>query len=283
MADDKVLHLQVMGGLCSRLRAVIGALAYCQAAGRRLVVHWSRNEPSETSGVFDCRLSELYTGPFEETGADESHWTGAKDPAILNNREQREVRFRADKIEAFMPHINSSLYQRSYFMLLEKDELAREICIGRWPEALKVIGVHVRHAKKAPESVPAEWYLDRLGHIELMHGDHWQVFLSCDDPSIVEPFARRFGDRLRRLPKTFKYDHLGIVRQCADGELLRRCDWMIGANHSSFSQHVALTRGAIYVRDSDERTCVIGGRYEDAWRPPDSGELAKVLTQQKET
>lgn len=277
MAENKVLHLQVMGGLGSRLRVVVGALVYCQKVGRRLVVHWPRNEPSETLGVFDCRLSDLYAGPFEETGADETHWTGVKDPAVLKEHGKSEIRFRTDKIEAFVFYANSADYRDAFFRLRATDELLREMLGVGWPPEQKMIGVHVRHANKAPESVPAEWYLDRLDVIQLLHGNRWNVFLACDDPSVIEPFAERFGARLLTLNKSFEYDHLGIVRQCADMELLRRCDWMIGANHSSFSQHVALTRGAMYVRDSNYQACVIGGRYEDAWCKPDAGDLARAM------
>lgn len=276
MAENKVLHLQVMGGLGSRLRVVVGALAYCQKVGRQLVVHWPRNEPSETLGVFDCRLSDLYAGPFEETGADETHWTGVKDPAVLNAHGTSEIRFRTDKIEAFVFYMNSADYRDAFFSLRATDELSIAVSAIHWPSTW-MIGVHVRYANKSPESVPAEWYLDRFELIQLLHENRWNVFLACDDPSVIEPFAERFGARLRTLTKTFAYDHLGIVRQCADMELLRRCDWMIGANHSSFSQHVALTRGATYVRDSNHQTCVIGGRYEDAWCKPDAGDLAKAL------
>jgi len=275
MADDKVLHLQVMGGLGSRLRVVVGALAYCQAVARRLVVHWPRIEPSETLGVFDCRLSDLYTGPFKETGTNETHWTGVKDPSVLNEHGKFEIRFRTDNIEAFVPHMNATDYRDAFFRLWPTAELLDAMVVDGWPQ--KMIGIHVRYANKAPESVPAEWYVDRLDLIQLLHGNRWNVFLVCDDPSVIVSFAERFGHRLYGLAKSFEYDHLGIVRQCADMELLRRCDWMIGANHSSFSQHVALTRGATYVRDSNYQACVIGGRYEDAWCKPDAGDLAEAL------
>jgi hypothetical protein len=262
---ERILRLQVIGGLGSRLRTAIGGLAYCQSNNRRLVVNWPFVEKSENRGLFDCAMSDLYTGEFDEEGRDDHHWTGVKDPAVLADNEKTELRLRTDKLDPFAPYIASEGYWRAFWSLEPTDALAQEIMRVMWPSPRPVVvGVLIRCAIKAQQCADVAWYLDRLSCLEEMFGREFIVFLSCDDRSVLDRFRARFDRRLLTTPKTFVYDKLGITRQCADAHHLRCCNWVIGANHSSFSQHVALIHGAKWVCDSNYAGHVRGGNYEDA-------------------
>lgn len=276
MGTDRTLHVQVIGGLGSRLRVTVAALAYCQANDRRLVVHWPHVERSEELGVFDCNLSDLYSGPFQETGSDETHWTGArKDAGVLKMKSAKDLFLRTDKIDELMQGLGDAAYCDAWDSLTPSNAVWPEVC--NQVRQARTIGVHVRKAMAALECASVEWHLDRLDHIEMVHGDAWSVFLACDARSVRDEFRDRFGDRLLAIDKTFAYDHLGIVRQCVDTHMLWMCDWMIGSNHSSLSQHVALIRGAKYMRDSNHERHVVGGDYEDKTCPPDVGRLAEIM------
>ena len=79
MKQPKALHLTVMGGLCSRLRAVLGAGDWCQRHGcESLVINWPKQEPNLSEfGGFTVRLNELWDLPdwWVETDIGIQQWS----------------------------------------------------------------------------------------------------------------------------------------------------------------------------------------------------------------
>lgn len=279
----RILIIQPNGGLYSRLRTVIGALAYTRATDRKLCVSWMRYEPSESmaGGVFDCKLGDLYSGDFEECDwSAVGHWCGLSDGrTILAQRTAKTIRLRSDKLDPFVPYIDSNAYKSAYESLIPTDELNRAIDEVSWPtQGKRVVGVHVRHSMKAAQSVACEWYFRRLDELEKCIGMNWLIYLACDAQAVEDAFRSRYpANRLMMLKRDYKYDHRGIISQCAGVHHIIQSDWAMCANHSTMGQHVALVRGARYVCDSNNAGHVVGGRYEDSTCPVDPKDLLAAL------
>jgi hypothetical protein len=264
-----------MGGLGSRLRVAVGALAWCRENGRSLIVFCSPAEPSEDAGKFPCRLSDLYEGDFREDSRALDAWTGkAKHATNLDEHGERNIRLRCDKLQPFAERLKDRRhgYRRAFESLKPTTALAGIVNGLVLPRP--TVGVIVRYSLAHKECAEVGWYLNRLR--ELSKGRSLSIYLSCDDRYVFETFAKT-SYCVRSLEKTYDYDRWGIMRQCADAHILAKCDWVLGANHSSFSQHVALIRGARYRKDSSSPEHVSCGRYEDKTVTPDQVEFAEVF------
>lgn len=280
--SSKVFKLQVCGGLGSRLRVAVAGFAYCRATGRELVLNWPRKEPSEThaGGAFKCRFSDLYVADCREVGWDHEAWTGGvKDPCILGV-EKSPIRLRADKIDGFQKYLDDFDYMHafdSFGMTKDLRALVRNTD-PLFAHGVPIIGVHIRDTLKASECAEYGWYLDELDEIEkMMDPRKFKIWLSCDSGYIEERMRTFWGDRISLFHRDYNYDRVGIMKQCADAHVLKRCSWVIGSNHSSFSQHVALIRGAKYQTDSNNARHVTGGNYHDMTVPKCQAAIENVL------
>lgn len=271
------MTVQVVGGLCSRFRAVYGAAAYCEATGRELRVSWPLEERSEDLGTFPARCSDIWSPtdslmPFHEV---ERIGRVSKDEKVLRGR--GDVAFRTCHIEPFLPWVTKPW---SHYIGLFKptkviDALAAEpLNLYDFP----VIGVNVRWALRDPRIATPEWFLSRLGEL-VRRFPEAKIFLSADAKSTSTLFRQTFPGRIIEQNKgEYPYDRTGILRSAADLYLLAACDWVIGSNHSSYSQTVAFMRGAKYLGWHGQPGGLKGGRYEDMWNLPDEYELQEALS-----
>lgn len=261
-----IFHLQVLGGLVSRLRAVLGAMAYCEESGRRLVIDWPRSEPSETLGTFPIRFSEMWEHPYEETDIGRS----------FRKRDIEFAEFRTCHIEDFHPYVLSRVPE--YFdRLTPTAELQTLIDAVKLPHP--IVGLQIRRAMKAPATVGLDWFQDRTA--EICRADRCNaIFLAADEKGVstrMQTFARARLLEFSEQAKDYAYDRTGIVKAAADLYLLRQCDWVVGSNRSSYSELVALLRGAEYKGSHTKHDGLAGGRYEDAWNEAGPEDLAKAL------
>ena len=262
-----VFHLQVLGGLVSRLRAVLGAMAYCEDSERRLVIDWPRNEPSEDLGTFPAGFRDMWYFPAVVIEQTDDHRTFPK-------RGIEDPEFRTCHIEDFHPHILGRVPE--YFDQLKPTaELQALIDAVKLPRP--VVGMQIRRAIKAPATVGPEWFFRRMCCLKR---DYPQItfFLSADSHFVSSLLTKDYPDLpVAEQRKDYAYDRAGIMKAAADLYLLRQCDWVVGSNHSSYSQLVALLRGAEYKGSHEKHNGLTGGRYEDAWSVADEKELAEAL------
>lgn len=264
------LWLQVNSGLCSRLRAVVGAIAYCEATGRKLAIDWPYNEPSETLGTFEPRLHDLWDHPFEEREGG-GHWSQRTCQPL---DAEGDIRFRTCHIEPFLPYMKEPI--GNYLKRMTPTErVQREITGIAIPKDRPFVGVNIRFAIKQPGAADPEWFIERLKQFP----SETQFFGSFDSSEVHLQMVDAFPGRIQTMPKNYRYDFNGIVRTCADLYVLQKCDWVIGSNYSSYSQMAAFMRGAEYLGQHDKRGGLRGGRYEDAWNPPDEAALERVLSE----
>lgn len=250
------IHIQGVSGLASRLRAVLGGIAYAESLGIPCVVDWPSREPTESLGMFPCKFSELWDSPYQETDVGERF---PKWPGI-------DGRIRADKPDWFAEHITRPI--GSYLDKLQPTaELQAIIDSVAIPQPC--VGVQIRHSLAQPGTASVDWFVERMW---AMPG-HCHFFLSCDSLDVRNRIHGEFGGTVQSLPKDFRYDRMGIMRAAADLYLLAKCDWLILSNGSSFGQMVTWMKGnaSLDMRKHDP------GPWEDLWHPADetwlNGEL----------
>jgi hypothetical protein len=280
---ERVLHLQVSSGLASRLRAVVGAIAYCHATDRRLIVDWPRKEPSETLGTFEAGFHDLWSNPeIEETDCKRRFQGLRLDNADIMSDEPAWLELRTCHIEPFLPFMadnrpgpfidslrpTESVYSAAEDIMASSrcDHAELSVSVGQLHARWSVVGVNIRHALKQPSVAEPEWFIGRMRTFP----ETTLFFCSLDSLSVEVLLRQEFGDRIICQRKDYAYDRAGIIKTCADLYLLAACDYVIGSNYSSYSQMVAFMRGAQYVGPHDKPgRGLIGGRYEDLWNPPE--------------
>lgn len=269
----KVLRVQTISGLASRMRAVIAGIAWARANNAIVRVCWPWQDKSETSGEFPVWFSELFDSPLAEermskpiTGAG---WRAFPDPCP----EGWTIRFcEPEKLD--VEHLD--LTDWPYCKLWTPAALTRE-CMASvdMPATGKLVGVHIRHSLAQNTTPPIEWFLNRMDEIKTRF-PHVRFFLSCDAKVVEEQVVALYPDTLYQ-PRDYAYDRTGIARAAADLYLMQRCDWMIGSYNSSYSELMGWMRGGAYLPGWGRPGWMPGGRYEDGRTPPDEVALSKAL------
>jgi len=281
-----VIHLQVIGGLASRMRCVLAAIQASRRTGKRLVVDWPKAEAAQRPlGTFAVSLEELWAGPY--TVVDAGHVMGGavrtprnEVPAALGRG--GDVQIRADSPYELGEWCDMRLAETFRQSLCATPMLSEEVKRLRDRLPRPAIGAHVRIANLSEERQPNyPWYFSRLDSLP-----PWPVYLAADSPEAAAAFGARLGGRLvlpergDRLP-VGTYNREGILRVAAELQVLSECDWVLGSRRSTYSELVCLLRGGEKIGPARKANRaapnVRGGRYEDAAVPADSESLAEVL------
>lgn len=247
----KTLTVQVLGGLGSRLRAVLGAYAYCRYDGRQLRVHWPRQFPRHKHD-FAARLSDLWIYPGEDFEEGPPRMRTNWDPS--DNMEIRTCHphiFADHMPGGFTKSLGSYLVDGTFSPTpAVQDVISRTI--HKWGGE-PTVGINIRSIRPGTDRVaPVEWYVERMKEI------HDRVpgvvfFMSLD----MEETSQAVRSALPKCSiiesgKSYDYDASGITHCAAELHILaEHCDWFIGAETSCFSQIVQWMRGETYYRDDD--------------------------------
>jgi len=265
------LHLEVSGGLCSRLRALLGAMAYCDQTDKGLVVHWPVNAAYNKRGTLAAPLSDLWEGPFSVS---EAGGPFRKDAELSCCG---DLWLRQTHLGYFAKYLRRPVSH--YFGHLRPAPGVTEwVRAGLRLLRSPTVGVQVRSWIKQPESPLIDWYLGRMAAIRSMRPDV-RFYLSADQEADESAARRDFDSAIVTIKHGtgYAYDRDGVIRCAADLYVLRACDWVIGSCRSSYGQMVALIRGGKRTGLLRRPGCISGGRYEDKWHPPDQRELVEAL------
>ena len=261
--------VEVMGGLCSRLRAVVGAMALCDQKGHQLIVNWpSRERIYKQFGGFQARLRDLWK--YDESVVEND--VIERLPKSLPGNAIRTCHIE-DFWRYFTPEKDPAWHMRK-FPLSDKvrgyyDPLAYALEGGS-----NVVGLHVRNWLKQPGTVGVDWFIEKIREFP----DDQKFFLSCDSKEVSDRIhAERVGC-VYEIPKNYDYDKAGIQKSMADLYLLAdKCAWVIGSNYSSYSQMACLMRGGRYLGPHDKPHGLSGGFYEDAWNGHNEQEFMEAM------
>jgi len=255
------LRLQVNSRLASRMRAVIGAIAFCRATDRQLIIHWPHLDESEDAGKFPCNMDDIWQHPYVEIHGDTSHWTSSLNSDL---RSAGNLRYRtchiAEWVEYFRRPIGDYLNE-----LQPTAALAEAIAAVDILEGVPLVGVVIRNHNRQKHTQPLDWFLGRMSDLrKLQPAVHFVVSADCEETEGAVKAC--FGGAVHMQQKSYRYDQEGIIKWAADLYLLRDTHWVVGSTRSSFSQLVAFMRGASRVGQlHDQNGSVAGGGYEDTW------------------
>ena len=278
--------LQVMGGLASRLRPIIGAIAYCDATDKNLLVDWPRHEPSEFLKEFPIRFKQLYNPSVTLWEEDHKHaWcrkqccAGGQDALPVMDGDQV---FRTCHSSPFLPWIDGK-WMRYWKKLVPMAILEARIMAGLANVSRPLVGVVVRYWDAQTGAVGPDWHLKRMRAILGIRPDV-QFFLLTDHVKAAEPLHAAFPGVVYEYPSRigeggmYFYDRDRIISAAAAIHVMaEHCRWVIGSNHSSYSQLVGFLKGARYGGTHERDGGIIGGDYEDAWNPALQENLEKAL------
>lgn len=271
-----VLRLQVYSGLASRLRAVVGAMAYCEVTGKDLIVHWPFEDKSEDAGEFPCRMKDIWDHPFQEVNGGNSYWTASQNGDLAD---EGDVRFRTCHLCNWTDYFRRPIGEYAHQLTLT-DEVADmvrtiETKFSRWQHPLVTVSIRAHNKQRETPRLP--WFIDRMKELVKLQ-PAVTFFLSADCIETQAAMEQEFGGRVLCQRKTYLYDREGIMRWAADLYLLALGDWMVGSTRSSFSQMAAFMRGAERIDHLKSDTgSIIGGFYEDSRHPPKAGEVERAL------
>lgn len=266
------LFIDAQHGLANRLRAIASAASIAQRAGYDLFVIWRRDHHC------DCLMSDLfeYPGPVIEDGI--ADLCRAHAVVVFNYMEVEEgARYEAPIIIPPGDEAHGDVYIRSAYTLRSpwrdhEDEQAFLHALVPSAPVLKLVetvqypsdvSAHVRMATGsgfdhlAPEA-PGNWPARRHQEIVawraksqadrfvaridtlIAKGRAKTIFLAADLPETYALFAKRYGDRLRTLPRSL-YDRSEAQLQyaLADMILLSATDRFLASTWSSFSDITA--------------------------------------------
>ena len=262
---SNILHLQVLGGLASRMRGVVGAIACCEATGRRLVIDWPKPEHAITS--FRATFHDLWSNDYEVTRGGQELFK--KDISDLGRKV--DVQLRTCHLTDFMPYYSKPMQE--YIAVLKPSKIVAEFSA----EALEkfrrpTVGIATRCTNNHPMMADLGWFEQRMDALARRY-HNVQFYLSCDTGGAFDRLSAPYPGRCITQDKTYQYDKLGIMKSAADLYTLTACDWIVGTNHSGYSEMVALMRGAKLIGSHEKPGGTEGGRYEDAWNPLDPAEV----------
>lgn len=253
------LTLNVMGGLCSRMRAVLPAIGFCELTNRKLVINWPRVERNLKLG-FPCRLDSMWSGPFEmiDRGVVYSH-----DEATLEAKGDLHCRTCHPQ---FFPLDKLDNPPSKYISRMRPGErLGKEIVHLQWlvTNNYPCVGVIVRGSVPHPDFSPVAWHIQRMRELLALRGD-LRFFAYCDLKSDLDVLRAEFGDSVFAQCRTHAYDKEGIIKQAAALYGFGYCAGLIGQNHSSFSEMSAWMLGCTRADDFKP-----AGAYMDSWNELD--------------
>lgn len=252
------VFLNVMGGLCSRLRAVLAAADFCERLGvEKLIISWPRAEPNlKEFGGFSQHLQWLWELPPNWIAGDMGVNKFPKSLYPEHQASQADLKIRTCHPEDFEPESVAALMTQLDRMTPRFEPQDFGDCIG----------VNVRWSLRETMDVATpEWYAQRVREIVRETGIR-RVKLVTDSGEAYRRFVAGLpGLEVVENKRPFLYDGDGIAWQAQELYELASCQWFIGADRSSYSQMVRWMRGDT---ELDITQCnVRASRSEDRLNP----------------
>lgn len=254
------------------MRAVLAALAWARANKTQIVVHWPRNDPSETLGTFDVGFKELFETEIEEVVMQDPVKAPTWRKVIQPYKGELCIRFcEPEVLEIDQLPLDGWPFQTAW---LPGPEVRAEMAKVEFPES-KLVGVHIRHALAQNTTPAIGWFINRMRELE--RGFNCRFFLATDARFVEDEVRSVFPDVICQNKGDYAYDRTGIIRTAADLFLLRRCGWCVGSTGSSYSELAAWMRGASYISGWNRPDWGPNGRWEDSKTPASTAEIKKAL------
>jgi hypothetical protein len=223
-------------GVCDRLTAMLLLYSIAQRTGRKALWHWVANHNCNCPfhSLFVTDVIEVSEDTFGLDGGTIGEGWGCCSANEVIQRAEQETDCRVLLLrDGYFGH-NFEGLDEIIRPCREVDQRVTEFMELNWSD--KMIGVHVRRADRNDCGLPSlERYFAALDGV-LCVADAG-IFLSSDDPTVVDQFAERYRRRVSVYPVS-SYERnsaCAIVDAVASLYLLRNTDGIIGSSVSGYS------------------------------------------------
>lgn len=250
---DKII-VQPLGGLCNRMRVIVGAVELAKQMHRQLVVIWTQDatlnakfsdlfEPIPYK-VIECSLDSWRYKVLYHWYKDIKHSMILDDEWISNNARGKEYDVWRDKIECrnlFLQTNLDILLDGDYSIFRVQTSVIEELNNVECDE--NTIGLHIRRTDnvKAIECSPTSLFIEKVEE-ELRYNPTMKFYLATDDAEEEKAFISRFGERILIYHKHSldRNNPIAIKDALVDLYNLSHCKKIYGSYWSSFSDTAAL-------------------------------------------
>jgi hypothetical protein len=257
----KEIHLQVDGGLCNRIAPILSALFMARKLGATITFHWG------LGAGCTCTAEKLFVPTLAWAVTTGNHFRyDPRDPQSrtgfrLRLRTRRTLRLKSSVFfEDFhtrypaeaLTWITGNLSR--YFVPIPLLERKITHFASRFDPA-QTLALHVRRGDMLFRGRQIPTLGQYLAAIDEILPRFSQIFLATDDGHdeqdslVIRALKTRYGRALLYRPKrSIRRDEAGIQDALVDLWLLRRCPFLIGTTHSTYSLVAALGRPALILR-----------------------------------
>lgn len=253
----RTLYVQPLGGLCNRMRVIVGAASLAKKLDQEMVVIWTRDATLNASfselfepipyKVIDTRLSSFSQRTRMFCLKRLYGYNVLDDSWISSHARGRDFDEWKDNVIDKPLYINSNLdilLDGDYCIYHVKELLLREwndICIDK-----NTIGVHIRRSDNvnAVKYSPTSLFIEKVCE-EIAFKPDTTIYLATDDVKEELAFVEHFGDRVKIYKKHSldRNNPYAIKDAVIDLYNLSQCKKIYGSYYSSFSDTAALWTG----------------------------------------
>jgi hypothetical protein len=233
---ERIVYGWQTAGVCDRLTAMLLLHSVSQKTGRKSLWHWVANQHCNCPfhNLFETDVIEVSENTFGLDGMMIAEGYGSFTGNEIMERLEQYADYRVLLLgEGYFGH-NFDGLDRVIRPNREVDRLVRQFMEWNWRDSM--IGVHVRRTDRRDCGLPSlERYFGALD--EVLGVTDAGIFLSSDDPTVVDRFVDRYCCRVSVYPVR-SYDRnrsCAIVDAVVSLYLLRKTHGVIGSDVSGYS------------------------------------------------
>lgn len=252
-----MIIVQPLGGLCNRMRVIVGAASLAQKMGRDLKVLWTQDatlnarfdelfEPIPYK-VVEVKLDSWHYKALFHWYKDIRHYMLLDDQWISVNARGKEYAEWSDKIEGknlFLQTNLDILFDGDYSIFKAKKAVIETMNNVKCDES--TIGLHIRRTDNANaiKYSPTSLFFAKVEE-ELKANPLTKFYLATDAPKEETAFVAKFGDSIITYEKHSldRNNPVAIKDALIDLYNLSHCRKIYGSYWSSFSDTAALWTG----------------------------------------
>ena len=235
-------HLQVLAGLCNRLRALISGICLAEEYQIPLIVHWSVNHACGTvfENLFDPSSLPSFVSINPLPLIKAYHVVSDKDIDFVRKTWDKKKPLVLKSYAHFYTE-DTVRWNKWFRQLKPKQEILDEV-LGRLSPfvAKPLLGVHIRrtdHVHCIAQS-PLQDFIERLDKTDSF------LILATDDMDVRNELEKRYKGRIFFPSQVLdRYTKIGMREALIDFLSLSRCAKILGSRGSSFSEMAAMYGG----------------------------------------
>ena len=253
----KEIIVQPLGGLCNRMRVIVGAISLAQKTEKQLTIIWTQDATLNTKfsdlfepipyKVIECSLHSLKYKALYHWYKDFYRCMILDDQWISSNARGKEYDVWKDKIEGrnlFLQTNLDILLDGDYSIFKAQPSVIKDLNNIECDE--NTIGLHIRRTdnSNAIKYSPTSLFFEKVEE-ELKYNPQTKFYLATDDPQEEQSFIEKFGKSILvyRKHSLDRNNPIAIKEALVDLHNLSHCKKIYGSYWSSFSDTAALWTG----------------------------------------